>query len=201
MISRANCVFHTNECCGQLNCHLLVGQCLIDAVPVNVKYCFTLSSSRAPLLAPSPLRTGLEGFPSSGSSTQKRPPENEDAASCKMKQTYSILTCCRFARQRKFPQPCVKLHQRLAPSSFALLHASVPQTFSSWAPTGSQLRFRRGDLVPTRRRNLYLPNYRAAFACSHFRYPQRHRCHLAMDFPLARSATGLPCSAENDAIG
>src|SRR6266436_4738678 len=33
------------------------------------------SSSRAPLLAPSPLRTGLEGFPSSGSSTQKRPHE------------------------------------------------------------------------------------------------------------------------------
>jgi hypothetical protein len=27
------------------------------------------------LLVPSPLRTGLEGFPSSGSSTQKRPPE------------------------------------------------------------------------------------------------------------------------------
>jgi hypothetical protein len=34
-----------------------------------------LSSGRAPLLAPSPLRTGLEGFPSSGSSTQKRPLE------------------------------------------------------------------------------------------------------------------------------
>src|SRR5258708_8344563 len=43
---------------------------------------------------------------------------------------------------------------------------------------------------------VYLPDYRAAFACSHFRYPHRHRCHLAMDFPLARSATGLPCSAE-----
>jgi len=42
----------------------------------------------------------------------------------------------------------------------------------------------------------YLPHYGAAFACSHFRYPQRHRCHLAMDFPLARGATGLPCSAE-----
>jgi hypothetical protein len=27
--------------------------------------------------------------------------------------------------------------------------------------------------VPTRRRNLYLPDYRAAFACSHFRYPHR----------------------------
>jgi CrcB protein len=26
---------------------------------------------------------------------------------------------------------CVKPHQRVAPSSFALLHASVPQTFSS----------------------------------------------------------------------
>src|SRR6266446_10858286 len=35
----------------------------------------TGSSGRAPLLAPSPLRTGLEGFPSSGSSTQKRPRE------------------------------------------------------------------------------------------------------------------------------
>ena len=34
-----------------------------------------LWSSRAPLLAPGPLRTGLESFPSSGSSTQKRPPE------------------------------------------------------------------------------------------------------------------------------
>jgi hypothetical protein len=29
-----------------------------------------------------------------------------------------------------------------------------------------------------------------------FRYPHRHQFHLAMDFPLAGSATGLPCSAE-----
>jgi hypothetical protein len=34
-----------------------------------------LPSGQAPLLVPNPLRTGLEGFPSSGSSTQKRPPE------------------------------------------------------------------------------------------------------------------------------
>jgi len=121
--------------------------------------------------------------------------KDEDAAWCKTNQTYSILTCCRFARRWNH-RSCVKPHQWLTPSSFALLHASVPQEFSSWAPTGSQLRFRRGDLVPTRRRNLYLPDYRAAFACSHFRYPHRHRCHLAMDFPLARSDTGLPCSAE-----
>jgi hypothetical protein len=35
----------------------------------------TWSSSRAPLLTPSPLRTAREGFPSSGSSTRKRPRE------------------------------------------------------------------------------------------------------------------------------
>src|SRR2546422_5449060 len=51
-------------------------------------------------------------------------------------------------------------------------------------------------LCPRGDANLYLPNYRAAFACSHFRYPHRHRFHLAMDFPLAGSNTGLPCSAE-----
>ena len=36
---------------------------------------FKLSSGWAPLLAPSPLRTGREGFPFIGSSTQKRPHE------------------------------------------------------------------------------------------------------------------------------
>ena len=29
------------------------------------------------------------------------------------------------------PPRCVKPHQQVAPSSFALLHASVPQAFSS----------------------------------------------------------------------
>jgi hypothetical protein len=37
------------------------------------------------------------------------------------------------------------------------------------APAKSQLRFRRGDVVPNRRRNLYLRYYRAAFAS--FRAP------------------------------
>jgi len=123
------------------------------------------------------------------------PMKNEDAAWFKTKQTYSILTGCRFARRWKIHPSCVKPHQRVAPSSFALLHASVPQAISSWAPVGSQLRFRRGDLVPTWRRNLYLPRYRAAFACSHFRYPHRPQIHLTMVLPLAGSATGLPCSA------
>jgi len=39
------------------------------------------SSSRAPLLAPSPLRTGLEGFPFIRLEHPKTPPlKNEDAA-------------------------------------------------------------------------------------------------------------------------
>ena len=59
-------------------------------------------------------------------------------------------------------------------------------------PTGSQLRFRRGDLVPTWRRNLYLPSYRAAFACSHFRYPHRHRSILRWTFPLRGAIRAYP---------
>ena len=46
-----------------------------DVSPADPIRAILLSSSRAPLLAPSPLRTGLESFPSSGSSTQKRPHE------------------------------------------------------------------------------------------------------------------------------
>jgi len=42
---------------------------------------FKLSSSRAPLLAPSPLRTGLEGFPFIRLEHSKTPTmNNEDAA-------------------------------------------------------------------------------------------------------------------------
>jgi hypothetical protein len=93
----------------------------------------TWLSGRAPLLAPSPLRTGLEGFPSSGSSTQKRALkkrgrgqiQNESNKAC------SILACCRFARRWRIHQLCGKPHQRLMPLSFALLPSSVPQEFSS----------------------------------------------------------------------
>ena len=41
----------------------------------NLKYCdWTWSSGRAPLLAPSPLRTGLEGFPFIRLEHPKTPP-------------------------------------------------------------------------------------------------------------------------------
>src|SRR5882672_732935 len=96
----------------------------------STEFGYTWSSGRAPLLAPSPLRTGLEGFPFIRLEHPKNAPmKNEDAARFKTNQTYSILTCCRFARRWKIHRSCVKLHQRVAPSSFALLHASVPQEF------------------------------------------------------------------------
>jgi len=73
-------------------------------------------------------------------------------------------------------------------------HASVPQ--SSRVEHQQEVSSVSGEvMLSPERRNLYLPYYRAAFACSHFRYPHRHRCHLAMAFPCGERY-GLPCSAE-----
>src|SRR5258708_30337678 len=81
-----------------------------------------LSSGRAPLLAPSPLRTGLEGFPSSGSSTQKRPLEKRGRGLIQSEADLldTDLLPIRAAVEKKIHQSCLKLHQRVAPSSFAL---------------------------------------------------------------------------------
>jgi len=49
-----------------------------------------------------------------------------------------------------------------------------------WTPSRSQPRFRWGNVVPSRQRNPYLPDYRAAFASSQFRYPHRHRSALRL---------------------
>jgi len=45
--------------------------------------------------------------------------------------TFSILICGQLARRWRKPPSCGKLHQRLAPPSFAVLPTSVPQRFSS----------------------------------------------------------------------
>src|SRR6266436_7041377 len=88
------------------------------------------SSSRAPLLAPSPLRTGLEGFPSSGSSTQKRPHEKRGRGL--IQNEADLLDSDLLPIRTAVESPsCVKPHQWLTPSSFALLHASVPKAISS----------------------------------------------------------------------
>jgi hypothetical protein len=61
-------------------------------------------------------------------------------------------------------------------------------------------------LSQKRQRNLYLPDYRAAFAFSQFRYPHRHRSALQLHYPnrgairtypvpLRRhDRLGLPCT-------
>src|SRR5260370_35405600 len=90
----------------------------------------------APAMAPSPLRTGLEGFPSSGSSTQKRPLEKRGRGLIQSEADLldTDLLPIRAAVEKKIHQSCLKLHQRVAPSSFALLHTSVPKELSSLSP-------------------------------------------------------------------
>src|SRR5258708_32318115 len=89
-----------------------------------------MASGRAPLLAPNPLRTGLEGFPSSGSSTQKRPLKKRGRGRIQKENPLDTgLLPIRTAVEN--PPPCVKLHQRLAPSPFAFVHTTVSQRGSS----------------------------------------------------------------------
>src|SRR5260370_2997484 len=103
--------------------------------PVLIARCPSrlVSSGWGPLLAPSPLRTGLGGFPSSGSSSQKRPLEKRGRGLIQSEADLldTDLLPIRAAVEKKIHQSCLKLHQRVAPSSFALLHTSVPQEFSS----------------------------------------------------------------------
>jgi hypothetical protein len=77
--------------------------------------------------------------------------------------------------------------------------------FRKWsrvrAPPRSGLRFRRGNIVPTRRRNPYLPRYRAAFAFSQFRYPHRHRSALRLHFPKGAMRTYPVPLREHDRLG
>src|SRR5229473_1349439 len=86
-----------------------------------------LPSSQARLLAPSPLRTVRNTFALHGSSTQQRP-HNERGRSLiqvQVRPTRYWLTADSHG-DGKIHQACGKPHQRLAPSSFALLPASVP---------------------------------------------------------------------------
>jgi hypothetical protein len=67
---------------------------------------------------------------SSGSGTQKRP--HEKRGHSLMQNEPDLLDIDLLPIRTAVESPsCVKLHQWLTPSSFALLHASVPQGFSS----------------------------------------------------------------------
>src|SRR6266700_2998224 len=90
------------------------------------------SSGRAPLLAPSPLRTGLEGFPFIRLEHSKKECPHEKRGRGLVQNESDLLDTDLLPIRTAVESPsCVKLHQWLTPSSFALLHASVPQEFSS----------------------------------------------------------------------
>jgi len=128
-----------------------------------------LLSGRAPLLAPSPLRTGLEGFPSSGSSTQKRPHENENAAYSKRIRPTRYWLAADSHGDGKFTRRVGSRTNGLRRRHLLCFLHRFHKRSRVRAPAKSQLRFRRRDVVPNRRRNLYLRYYSAAFAS--FRTP------------------------------
>jgi hypothetical protein len=151
-------------------------------------------SSQPPLLGASPLRTGLESFPSSGSSIPERPHEKRGRSRIQqqMNTTYSILICGQLARQWGN-------HQRVGSCTSSLRHRRLLCFLHRFhkcsrvgTPSRSQLRFRRGHVVPSRRLDLYLPDYRAAFASSQFRFPHRHRSTLRLIFPLQGAIRAYP---------
>jgi hypothetical protein len=108
---------------------------------------------------------------SHGSSTQQRPLIQTRTQSYSITdKTYSVLADGRFARRWRNP-PSMR---EAAPTACAVVIciASVSRFHTRSrvrAPAKSLLRFRRGDVVPNRRRNLYLHHYSAVFAS--FRAP------------------------------
>jgi hypothetical protein len=67
-----------------------------------------------------------------GSSTQKKRPHEKRGRGLIQNETDLLDTVLLPIRTAvEIHQPCVKLHPWLTPSSFTLLHASVPQEFSS----------------------------------------------------------------------
>jgi len=125
------------------------------------------SSSRAPLLVPSPLRTVRDTFASHGSSTQKRPHEKRGRG---LMQNESDLLDTDLRPTRTAMEKSIRrvgsrtngFHRR---HLLCFLHRFHKRSRVS-APARSGLRFRRGPVVPTKRRDLYLPHYGAAFAFS-----------------------------------
>ena len=121
--------------------------------------------ARRDLLAPSPLRTVRNTFALHGSSTQQRP-LNERGRSLK---TYSILAHSRFARRWKFTRRVGSRTNGLRRRHLLCFLHRFHKRSRVRAPAKSLLRFRRREVVPNRRRNLYLRYYSAAFAS--FRAP------------------------------
>ena len=153
-------------------------------------------SSRAPLLAPGPLRTGLESFPSSGSSTQKRPPEKRGRSLIQKKPDLldSDLLPIRTAEENPSAM------WEAAPTG-----CPVVICFASFLGSSSGLEFKHQREVSSVSSEVMLSQeatqplsarLQGSLRFLPFPLPAWPSVHLAMYFPLARSQTGLPCSVE-----
>jgi len=94
-------------------------------------------------------------------------------------------------------QACAKLHQRQCAVVICFASVSRFHTRSRVrAPAGSLLRFRRGNIVPNRRRNRYLRHYSATFASSRAPIPASPLSASRLSTPHLGNDTGLLCSAD-----
>ena len=127
-------------------------------------------SSQPPLLGASPLRTGLESFPSSGSSIPERPHEKRGRSliQVQVRPTRYWLTADSHG-DGKFTRRVGSRTNGLRRRHLLCFLHRFHKRSRMRAPAKSQLRFRRRNVVPNRRRNLYLRYYSAAFAS--FRAP------------------------------
>jgi len=129
-----------------------------------------LPSSQARLLAPSPLRTVRNTFALHGSSTQQRP-HNERGRSLiqvQVRPTRYWLTADSHG-DGKFTRRVGSRTNGLRRRHLLCFLHRFHKRSRVRAPAKSLLRFRRRDVVPNRRRNVYLRYYSAAFAS--FRAP------------------------------
>jgi hypothetical protein len=123
-------------------------------------------SSQARLLAPSPLRTVRNTFALHGSSTQQRPLKERGRSliQVQLRPTRYWLTADSHG-DGKFTRRVGSRTNGLRRRHYLLcfLHRFRKRSRER-APAKSLLRFRRREVVPNRRRNVYLRYYRAAFA-------------------------------------
>ena len=158
---------------------------------------FRSPSSQARLLAPSPLRTVRETFASHGSSTQLRPLATRGRGLIQLQKRPTRYEWTADSHgDGRIHQACGKLHQRLAPSSFALLRLvgsihvlECEHRRKVCSVSGEVMLSRTGDATPI---CAITAQHSLPFALP---YPHRH-CPPHGFLPLAGSDADLPCSVD-----
>jgi hypothetical protein len=155
-----------------------------------------ISSGRVPLLAPSPLRTGLESFPSSGSSTQKRPPKKRGRGLIQKKPGLLDIDLLPIRTAEEIPSAVWEA----APTG-----SPVVICFASFIGSSSGLEFEHqrevssvsSEVMWSQKATQPLSaQLQGSLRFFPFLLPAWPSVHLAMHLPLAGSNTGLPCSGE-----